>query len=126
QGGAATFLDGETRVTITRSFLTAGYLFYFLMLILTRKGPGGQPVLTDERDDQIIKRALTSAFYILLVYVFLINMFLYVFYKIHLKTAEMPVGWMWFLGVSAFCIGYIGHAGSTLIQNSRMGDNAEG
>jgi hypothetical protein len=96
------------------------------MMILTRKGPGGQPVLTDERDDQIIKRALMYAFYILLVYVFLINLFLYVFYKIHLKTAVMPVGWMWFLGVSAFCVGYIGHAGATLIQNARLGGNAEG
>lgn len=126
RGGAATFLDGEGRVELTRIFLTVGYILYFLMMFLTRKGKGGKPVLTDERDDQIIKRALTSAFYILLVYIFLMSLFLYWFYKLNLKTTEMPVGWMWFLGVSAFCVGYISQAGSTLIQNTRLGGNAEG
>ena len=66
QGGAKTFLDGEQRVTMTRGFMTAGFIFYFLMLYLTRKRQGAAPVLKDERDDLIEKRALMSAFYMLI------------------------------------------------------------
>jgi len=125
-GGAKAFLDGDRRVTLTRSFLTAGFIFYFLMLYLTRKGKGGAPILKDERDDLIEKRALMSAFYVLLIYIFLTSMFLYWYYKLHLVTFEMPVGWMWFLGVSSFCLGYISQAAATLLFNLRMGGNGEG
>lgn len=126
QGGAKTFLDGEHRVTLTRSFITAGFFFYFLLLFLTRKGIGGKPVIKDERDDMIEKYAMTAAFYVLLVYIFLICLFLYWYYKLNLITLEMPVGWMWFLGVSSFCLGYICHAGTILILDKRMGGDAQG
>ena len=121
QGGAKTFLDGEQRVTLTRSFITAGFILYFLMLHLTRKKRGATPVLKDERDDLIERRALMSAFYILLFYVFLTCLFLYWYYKLHLVNTSMPVGWMWFLGVSTFCLGYISQSAVTLFLNARMG-----
>jgi hypothetical protein len=41
RGGAATFLDGETRMTITRSFLTAEYIFYFLYDDFDEERPRG-------------------------------------------------------------------------------------
>ena len=126
QGGAKTFLDGEQRVTLTRSFITAGFIFYFLMLHLTRKKRGAAPVLKDERDDLIEKRALMSAFYVLLIYVFLGCLFLYWYYKLHLVNTSMPVGWMWFLGVSTFCMGYISQAAATLFLNTRMGGEGQG
>ena len=43
QGGAKTFLKGESRVTLTRSFLTAGFIFYFIMYFLTKKRPRRSP-----------------------------------------------------------------------------------
>jgi hypothetical protein len=69
---------------------------------------------------------LMWAFYVILVYVFLITMALYWYYKLHLVTAEMPVGWMWFLGVSVFSLGYVSQAAATLILNERMGGDAQG
>jgi hypothetical protein len=38
----------------------------------------------------------------------------------------MPVGWMWFIGVSSFCLGYISQAAATLILDSKMGGNGQG
>ena len=80
----------------------------------------------DERDEVIEKRALMWAFYVILVYVFLTTMVLYWYYKLHLVTAEMPVGWMWFLGVSVFSLGYVSQASAILILNKRMGGDAQG
>jgi hypothetical protein len=126
EGGAKTFLDGERRVTITRSFLTAGFIFYFLLLFLTRTGRKASAVFMDERDVLIAKRALMAGFYVLLIYIFLLSLILYWYYKLYVITLEMPVGWMWFIGVSSFCLGYISQAAATLILDSKMGGNGQG
>ncbi|MFC2168305.1 hypothetical protein ACFLRW_04905 [Acidobacteriota bacterium] len=123
QGGPSTFLDGEQRVTLTRIFFTMGMIVYFTMLYLTRRGK--TLIVKDERDELIEKRAMAIGFYVLLFYVFFVCLFLYWFYKIHQETVVMPVGWIWFLGISCYFMGFISHASATLILVKRMSGNAE-
>ena len=123
QGGPATFLEGELRVTLTRAFFTVGLIAYFTMLYLTRRSRTS--VVKDERDEVIEKRAMAVGFYVLLFYVFFFCMFIYWFYKIDQKTVVMPVGWIWFIGISCYFMGFISHAVTTLILEKRMSGNAE-
>ena len=122
-GGPATFLDGELRVTLTRAFFTVGFIAYFTMLQITRRGKTS--IVKDERDVLIQKRSMATGFYVLLFYVFLFCLFLYWFYKIDQETAVMPVGWIWFLGISCYFMGFISQAVATLILENRMSGNAE-
>ena len=122
-GGANTFLDGELRVALTRTFFTGGFMVYFLMLYFTRRGKTS--VAKDERDELIEKRALAAGFYVLLIYVFSFCLFLYWFYKIVQKTVTMPVGWIWFIGISCYFMGFIGQASVTLILEKGMSGNGE-
>ncbi|MCK4941984.1 MAG: DUF2178 domain-containing protein, partial [Candidatus Aminicenantes bacterium] len=85
-GGPSTFLETDRRVELTRIFITAGFVLYFIMLILTRIR-SSDPLIKDERDEQIARRAYMTSFYTLLYYVFLFSLFLYWFYKIHKETA---------------------------------------
>lgn len=123
KGGPATFLDGELRVTLTRALWTVGLIVYLTMLYLTRRGRTS--IVKDERDELIQKRSLVTGFYVLLFYVFLFSMFLYWFYEIDQKTAVMPVGWIWFLGISCYFMGFISQAVATLILEKRISGNAE-
>lgn len=125
EGGANTFLEAERRVTLTRLFFTVGFILFFAMLFLTRRRAGGSAVIIDERDELIAKRALMIGFYVIMIYVFLISLLLYWFYKIHLITTVMPVGWVWFIGISTFFMGYISLAAATLILDKRMSGHGQ-
>jgi len=123
KGGPATFLDGELRVTLTRAFFTVGIIAYFTVLYVTRRGKTS--IVKDERDELIQKRSMATGFYVVLFYVFFFCMFLYWFYKIDQKSAVMPVGWIWFLGISCYFMGFISRAVAALILEKRMSGNAE-
>ncbi len=127
EGGADTFLDGERRVTLTRAFITIGFALYFLLLILTNKRRARMKKrIKDERDELIEKKALTTGFYVVITYVFLFSTALYAFYKVFSESALMPVGWIWFLGLSCLIVGHITIAASTLILNDRMSGYGQG
>ncbi len=123
-GGPSTFLETDRRVELTRIFITAGYVLYFIMLILTRIR-SIDPLIKDERDEQIARRAYMTSFYTLLYYVFLFSLFLYWFFKIHKETAVMPVGWVWILAVSSMCVGFICSSAATLIYDARMSGHGQ-
>jgi len=125
EGGADTFLDGESRVTLTRVFFTIGFSAYFLLLILTKRRSGTNEQIKDERDEMIQKQALTAGFYVVIAYVFLFSVGLYAFYKVYNETVLMPVGWVWFLGLSSLILGHITIAASTLILNGRVSGNGK-
>lgn len=124
-GGADTFLDGERRVTLTRVFITVGFSAYFLLLLLTRKRSQINLPVKDERDEMIQKLALTAGFYVVIVYAFIFSTALYAFYKVYSERVLMPVGWVWFLGLSCIIIGHITISASTLILNGRMSGNGK-
>ncbi len=123
KGGPATFLDGEQRVMLTRAFFTVGFIAHFTMLQITRRSKIS--IVKDERDELIQKRSMATGFYVLLFYVLFFCMFLYWFYKIDQKSVVMPVGWIWFLGISCYFMGFISQAVATLILENRMSGNAE-
>ena len=124
-GGPKTFLDGDLRVTLTRTVFTAGFIFYFLMLYLTRSKSGRRGILTDERDEFISKRAYSTGFYVLMIYVFLICLALYAYYKVHLNGVDMPIGWVWLLGITTYFMGFVSHAVATLFLYERMSGDGE-
>lgn len=127
QGGADTFLDGERRVTLTRAFITVGFALYFISLVLTTKRRlKMKEMIKDERDELIEKKALTTGFYVVIAYVFMFSVSLYAFYKVFSDSILMPVGWVWFLGLSSLIVGHITIAASTLILNGRMSGYGQG
>ncbi len=124
-GGPARFLEGDSKVTLTRAFFTAGFTAQFLMLFLTRAKPGRVLLVKDERDDRIARQANAVGFYLLLVYVFFLCMFLYWYYKVFQEVAAMPVGWIWFLACSSFFVGYIVQSVATLVLYGSMSGDGE-
>jgi len=124
-GGPRTFLDNDTRVTLTRTVFTAGFVSYFLMLILTRTPSSGKTLEKDERDEFISKRAYTTGFFSLMIYVFIICLALYAYYKVHLNGVDLPVGWVWLLGITTYFLGFVSHAIATLVLYARMSGHGE-
>ena len=124
-GGPTAFLEGEGKNTLTRVFITVGFIFYFSMLFLTRIRAGDKPLVKDERDELIAKRAYSIGFYTLLGYVFLLCSFLYGFYKGIHGIKLISVGWMWFLALSSLFLGLISNAIATLVLDARMSGHGE-
>jgi hypothetical protein len=124
-GGPTAFLEGESKTTLTRVFISAGFIFYFSMLFLTRIRTGVQPLVKDERDELIAKRAYSISFHTLLGYVFLLSSFLYGFYKGIHEIKLISVGWMWFLALSSLLVGFISNAIATLVLDARMSGHGQ-
>jgi len=118
-GGPASFLDGDQKVTLTRTAITAGFFLYFIMYMLTKGNTKGT-VIRDERDEQITRRAYMISFHTVLYYVFLSGAALYWFYRLHESSVMMPVGWVWIMAISSMCLGFISNAAAILIIDKRM------
>lgn len=124
-GGPTTFLEGEGKNTLSRVCISCGFIFYFSMLFLTRIRTGGEPLVKDERDELIAKRAYSIAFYTLLGYVFLLCTFLYGYYKGYHEIKLIPVGWVWFLALSSLLVGFISNAIAFLVVDARMSGDGQ-
>lgn len=124
-GGPKTFLDSDFRVDLTRAVFTAGFICYFLVLFLTRIKSNSKELMKDERDELISKRAYSTGFYSLMIYVFLLCLALYAYYKVHLNGVDMPVGWVWLLGITTYFMGFVSHAIATLVLYARMSGDGE-
>jgi hypothetical protein len=124
-GGPTAFLEGESKNTLTRVWISAGFIFYFSMLFLTRIRKGAKPLVKDERDELIAKRAYSFGFHALLAYVFLFCSFLYGFYKGIHEIKLISVGWMWFLALSSLLLGFISNALATLVLDARMSGHGQ-
>jgi len=124
-GGPTAFLEGESKNTLSRVFVSIGFIFYFSMLFLTRIRTTGEPLVKDERDELIAKRSYSIGFHTLLVYVFLVCSFLYGFYKGIHEIKLISVGWMWFLALSSVFLGFISNAIATLVLDARMSGHGE-
>jgi|GEM_PF-559592 len=124
-GGPQTFLDNDTRVELTRVVFTLGFISYFLLLILTRIKSDRKTLIKDERDELISKRAFSTGFYSLMIYVFFLCLALYAYYKVHLNNVDMPVGWVWLLGITTYFMGFVSHAIATLVLYARMSGHGQ-
>jgi len=124
-GGPQTFLDNDTRIELTRVVFTLGFISYFLLLILTRIKSDRKTLIKDERDELISKRAFSTGFYSLMIYVFFICLALYAYYKVHLNNVDMPVGWVWLLGITTYFMGFVSHAIATLVLYARMSGHGQ-
>ncbi len=124
-GGPQTFLENDARVDLTRAVFTAGFICYFFVLFLTRIKSDRKELMKDERDELISKRAYSTGYYSLMIYVFLICLALYAYYKVHLKGMDMPIGWVWLLGITTYFMGFVSHAIATLVFYGRMSGDGE-
>jgi hypothetical protein len=124
-GGPTAFLEGESKNTLSRVFVSIGFIFYFSMLFLTRIRTTGEPLVKDERDELIAKRSYSIGFHTLLVYVFLVCSFLYGFYKGIHEIKLISVGWMWFLALSSVFLGFISNAIAILVLDARMSGHGQ-
>jgi len=124
-GGPQTFLDNDTRVELTRVVFTLGFISYFLLLILTRIKSDRKTLIKDERDELISKCAFSTGFYSLMIYVFSLCLALYAYYKVYLSNVDMPVGWVWLLGITTYFIGFVSHAIATLVLYARMSGHGQ-
>lgn len=125
KGGPQTFLNNDARADLTRAVFTVGFISYFLMLILTRIKSDRKTLMKDERDELISKRAYFTGFYSLMIYVFLLCLALYAYYKVYLNGVDMPVGWVWLLGITTYFMGFVSHAIATLVLYTRMSGHGE-
>lgn len=123
--GPTAFLEGESKTTLTRVFVSIGFIAYFSILFLTRIRTSGEPLVKDERDELIAKRSYTISFYTLLAYVFLLCNFLYGFYKGIHEIKLISVGWVWFLALSSVFLGFVSNAIATLVLDARMSGHGE-
>lgn len=124
-GGPQTFLENDARVDLTRAVFTAGFICYFFVLFLTRIKSDRKELMKDERDELISKRAYSTGYYSLMIYVFIICLALYAYYKVHLKGMDMPIGWVWLLGITTYFMGFVSHAIATLVLYGRMSGDGE-
>ena len=122
-GGPETFVRQKARIATTAVLFGAGYVAQLVIFYLTRLPPWGRSVAWDERDDGIARHANGVAFIVALIYVFVVSIGLW---EVYHDREMVPVGWMWFLGVSVFSLGYVSQAAAILILNKRMGGDAQG
>ncbi len=87
------------------------------MFFLTRTRPGTHGVASDERDENIKRRANATAYILVLVYVFGLSIFLW---ESHQQSGFVPVGWMWFLTYSMSFAAFISSSVIALILESKV------
>lgn len=122
-GGPATYSQSRGRIVAMAVLFAGGYTSSIVMLTRTRPRRDGGPVVQDERDEAIWRRAGEAAFYTVAVYVFALSVTLYTVYE---SRGLVPVGWLWFIGYTCTFLGMIAHAVATLILNARGIGHAEG
>lgn len=114
-GGAATFDQDRTRFLSIAILFASGFISYFIMMYFTRATPGEKPLITDERDEQISRKASSAALVAVLTFIYALCISLFVAYE---DQGNLPVGWMWFLAYINIFFGHLSHAVATLILNA--------
>ena len=104
------------------AIIAFGYLSYGLMLFLTRNRPGSHGVSSDERDEDIRRRANATAYIFVLIYVFALSIFLW---ERHQESGFVPVGWMWFLAYSMSFLAFMSSSVIALILESRTSSHGQ-
>ncbi|MCJ7472918.1 MAG: DUF2178 domain-containing protein [Actinobacteria bacterium] len=110
-GGPSTWGVDKTRFIVSTSFLAAGYISFFIMLIATRRKKTDD-IERDERDILISRKASEISLIIVMGYIFFACITLYTLYE---NTNSVPRGWMWFLGYTCIFTGYISNSAINLI-----------
>ncbi len=121
-GGAEGYHMERWRRISGAAIIVFGYLSYWLMLFLTRTRGGTLGVASDERDEDIRRRASATAFIIVLIYVFALSIFLW---ESHQESGFVPVGWMWFLAYSVSFAAFISSSVIALILESKASVNGQ-
>jgi len=122
-GGPVTFGADKGRIVSTAILIGVGFTAFFGMLYLTRSRPGGARVIVDERDESIARRANGGTLVVVLVVVYLTCIGLWEAYR---EGGCVPIGWMYFLGYAAAMLGYLTHAGATLMLYRWTGADGQG
>ncbi|UCF04726.1 MAG: DUF2178 domain-containing protein [bacterium] len=121
--GPSAFIEGNPRRNIGAAFLAAGILSYTLLLYFTKKRRKARPVLVDERDQTLSRKASEGAFFVLALFVFLFSIALHDAFR---DKGSVPIGWLWSLAYSSWILAYLSQAVIALIFYSRMSSHGEG
>lgn len=122
-GGPEQYVLEKWRRVAGAAIIAFGYLSYGLMLFLTRIRRGTRTVATDERDEDIKRRANATAFVVVLLYVFALSI---VLWERNQGSGFVPVGWMWFLAYSTSFAAFISSSVIALILESKASADAQG
>ncbi len=117
--GATGFATDGPRHLLGASFLGVGFVAYWLLLWITRKGEGGAPPF-DERDTLIVARGNQVALVVVLLWVYLLTIGLWTVFE---SAGQVPVGWMWFLAYGSVIVAFVVSSGVSLILDKGMGGN---
>jgi hypothetical protein len=115
-GGPEQYALEKWRRTAGGAIIAFGFAAYYGMLFLNRNRPGARGVATDERDEDIRKRANGASFVVVLLYVFALAIYLWERYQ---GSGFVPIGWMWFLAYSTSFTAYIASSIGALILESK-------
>jgi len=122
-GGPERYALEKWRRVAGAAIIAGGYPFYGLMNFLTRTRPGRGDVGRDERDEEIRRQANSTAFVVVLVYVFALSI---VLWETHQGGGFVPVGWMWFLAYSTSFAAFISSSVIALILESKASGHGQG
>ena len=122
-GGPVQYASERWRHMAGAGIIAFGYLTYGLMQWLTRIPAKDRSFGRDERDEDIQKRASSTGFIIVLVYVFALAIFLWERYQ---NRGFVPVGWMWFLAYSTSFAAFISTSSIALLLESRKSVHGQG
>ncbi len=120
-GGAELYHEDRPRKLITAGVFLMGFLSYFGMYYYTRRSSGG-PILQDERDDRIARKASGTTLIVILLYVYLSNLVLWETFG---GAGLVPVGWMFFQAYFTILVGIASQSISTLVLDSTSSVHVE-
>jgi len=88
-----------------------GFAAYWLALWLTRQRKG-RPLVSDERDVQIVARSNQVTLVVVLVGVFAFTIGLWTFFE---ARGQVPVGWMWLVAYGSVILAFLTSSITTLV-----------
>jgi Predicted membrane protein (DUF2178) len=114
-GGPEDFGRDRGRILIVAVVIGVGFLLHLLTPRLAGLRSAKGPVVRDERDEFVARRASGAAMTMTLIYVFVVSISLWEAYR---EDQVVPVGWMWFLAYTSMFFGALSHAVATLFLDA--------
>ncbi|MCP4571327.1 MAG: DUF2178 domain-containing protein [bacterium] len=121
--GPRGMVNDEPRRNAAACFLAFGIITHLVVSWITRDRRDSPCVLVDERDKIIAQRASQVAFTFTAIVAFLACLILDEVFE---TPGLVPVGWVWFLGYSAWIFPFLLQALVSVVLYTRTASHAEG
>lgn len=110
----ANWSDNRIKSALLAALFFVGFLSDFILKHVFNK----KRVLSDERDQLVVKDAATSSFIIVIIYVFIFTISLFLKYEV---VGVVPVGWLWVIAYSLIVVSNVVYALMTIIAYKKRG-----